>query len=99
MSVWPEYKKIYEAIANLDDARQGIYVRYAHGPSGQPGTYSVEPFPFEPRHVELWQNAVWPSVEDAEGLIERVPFAELAAENFNIRRGWELVRKRKGSAT
>ena len=97
ITTWDGYTAIFDALNKLADDKEVLFLKYVRGGAGnEAGTYKVEVSTMEPQHRVLWQNAQWPTAEDAPNLVPYVPFDELLAESFILRRAWAAVLKRKG---
>ena len=95
---WAGYEAVFNAIAGIDDARQGLYLRYARGQDDDPGGYVVNSFDLEPRHLALLGSIPWPNPGDLVSLLPAPAFSDLLNENFNLKLAWAAVQKRRGAS-
>jgi len=92
---WEGYATIYNALTRLQEG-QGLFLRYLRGGGGDPGGYQVEPFALEERHREIMTHVQWPLPKNVVSIIPPVAFEVLVAENFNLKRAYQQVLRRKG---
>lgn len=96
ITAWEGYDVIFDALKNLADDKEVLFLKYERGGGNDAGTYKVERSRMEPQHRVLWEHALWPTAVEAPALVPFVSFEDLIAESFIFRRAWAAVLRRKG---
>lgn len=94
ITAWDGYECIFNALADLGES-QGLFIKYSKAGEGDPGSYVAEPFDLEEKHKTILQNVNWPTADEVPELLPQVPFEQLIAENFNLKRAWQAVLRRR----